>query len=296
MVSSKLESMKRQRGTALIMVLLVLALGSLLITPMLNYVSTGLTGVRVTEEFLLRQYAADAAVEYSLWQLNYNVDGLTEGLDLENPSDNTTITVNGIEVPIITEISMSPDSDNGTFTVLGTESGIHVAAALTILPPAWCGTGQKEYVTHLVYIYNYGTAATHLKAAFQQLDPDLMYVEGSYEGPSATLTKTNAGDHWELYFDFTEPLPKLNSEDIILISFITWTRKNMTMGEHTFSGSGHVTYAAFQEEEVASYSGESGLGAVGLYDITVSIGGYTVLVNVGITEEGELVMRSWQIQ
>jgi len=276
------------------MVLLVLALGSLLITPMLNYVSTGLTGVRISEDLLFRQYAADAAVEYSLWQLKYNVDGLTEGLDPENPSSNTTITVNGIEVPIITEISMSPDSENGTFTVLATESGIHVGAALTILPSVWCGSGQKEYVTHLVYIYNYGTSAAHLKSVLQQLDPSLMYVEGSYEGPSATLTKTNVGDHWELYFDFTQPLPKLNSEDIMLISFIAWTRKNM--GEHEFSGSGQVTYAAFNTDEVASYSGESGLGAVGLYDITVNVGGYTVLVNVGITEEGELIIRSWQIQ
>ncbi|GAI01234.1 unnamed protein product, partial [marine sediment metagenome] len=40
----------------------------------------------------------------------------------------------------------------------------------------------------------------------------------------------------------------------------------------------------------------SGPASFGLYDITVSIGGYAVLVNVGITEEGELVIRSWQIQ
>lgn len=42
-----------------------------------------------------------------------------------------------------------------------------------------------------------------------------------------------------------------------------------------------------------NYSGESGLASFGLYDVTVTIGSYTVLVNVGITEEGEIVLRSW---
>ncbi len=293
MVSSKLESMKRQRGTALIMVLLVLALGSLLITPMLNYVSTGLTGVRVTEEFLLRQYAADAAVEYSLWQLKYNVDGLTEGLDPENPSSNTTIIVNGIEVPIITEISQSPESDNGTFPVLPSESGIHIAVALQIIPPFWSEPGETAYFTHLVYIYNYGTSAAHLKAAFQQLDPRLTYVAGTYDGPAADLTKIYVDDHQELYFDFSEPLPKLEEQESIVVSFITEAEGDM--GEQTYTCSGWVSYAGFEEEAVP-YAGQSGPASFGLYDITVSIGGYTVLVNVGITEEGELVMRSWQIQ
>ena len=293
MVSRKLESMKRQRGTALIMVLLVLALGSLLITPMLNYVSTGLIEVRVSEEFLFRQYAADAAVEYSLWQLNYNVDGLTEGLDPENPSSNTTITVNGIEVPIITEISQSPESDNGTFPVLPSESGIHIAVALQIIPPFWSEPGETAYFTHLVYIYNYGTSAAHLKAAFQQLDPAFTYVAGSYDGPAADLTETYVDDHWELHFAFSEPLPKIEEQKSITISFITEAEGDM--GEQTYTGSGWVSYAGF-EEEVVYYSGQSGAASFGLYDITVSIGGYTVLVNVGITEEGELVMRSWQIQ
>lgn len=293
MVSRKLESMKRQRGTALIMVLLVLALGSLLITPMLNYVSTGLIEVRVSEEFLLRQYAADAAVEYSLWQLKYNVDGLTDGLDPENPSSNSTITVNGIEVPITTEISLSPDSDNGTFPVLPSESGIHIAVALAIVPPSWSEPGETAYFTHLVYIYNYGTAQAHLKALFQQLDPAFTYVAGSYDGPAADLTETYVDDHWELHFEFSEPLPKLGGQEAIIVSFITEAEGDM--GEQTYTCSGWVSYAGFEEEAV-HYSGQSGLSSFGLYDITVSIGGYTVLVNVGITEEGEIVIRSYQLQ
>ena len=58
------------------------------------------------------------------------------------------------------------------------------------------------------------------------------------------------------------------------------------MGEHSYQGSGYVTYAGFEEEGVL-YSGGSGIASFGLYDITVTVGSYTYLVNVGITEEGE---------
>ena len=108
------------------------------------------------------------------------------------------------------------------------------------------------------------------------------------------MRKTYVNDYWELHFDFREPLPKLNAQEMMFISFTTWTSKNI--GENTYSGSGWVSYAAFQEEEVECYSGESGPASFGLYDITVTIGSHTLLVNVGITEEGEIVVRSWQVQ
>jgi hypothetical protein len=286
--------MERQRGSAFILVLIALALGSLLITPTLNYVSTGITEARVSKELLLNEYAADAAIEYGMWQLKYNVDGIIDGLNVENPSSSTSITVNGIEVPVTTEISFSPDDGEGAFTAPPSESGIHLAVALAIMPTVWAPAGQKCYATHLVYIYNYGTATIHLKGLFQELDPALTYVEGSYEGPGADLTKTSVGDHWELYFDFTKPLPKLRSQEMMCISFTAWTSQNM--GADSFSGGGRASYAAFQEDEILTYSGESGAASFGLYDITVTVGSYTVLVNVGVTEEGEIVMRSWQIQ
>ena len=62
MENRKLEGREGQRGSALILVLIALALGSMLITPTLGYVSTGLAEARISEELLLEQYAADAAV------------------------------------------------------------------------------------------------------------------------------------------------------------------------------------------------------------------------------------------
>jgi len=293
MRNRKSEGMKRQRGQALILVLIALALGSLLIIPTLRYVHTGLLETRIFEELLLKQYAADAAVEYSLWQLKYNVDGITDQLGPETPSSDSSITVNGIEVPVTTEVSYSPQSANGSFPVLPSESGIHLAVAQEIIPPSWSESGQIAYITHLVYIYNYGTSQAHLKTLFQQLDPDLTYVAESYDGPIADLTTTYVNGHWELHFEFREPLPTVRAQEALVISFIA--SASGEMGENTYSGSGWVSYAGFEEEAVV-YSGESGPTSFGLYDITVTVGPYTLLVNVGITEEGEIVLRSYQFQ
>jgi len=287
--------MNNQRGQALILVLIALALGSLLITPTLNYVSTGLLETRLSKQQLLEQYAADAAVEYSLWQLKYNVDGLSDQLNPENPSANTSITVNGIDVPIITEITQSPLGDAWPFPVPSSQSGIHLTTALVIGPRFFSEDGQIAYFPHVVYMFNSGTSVLHMKSVFQQLDPRLTYLPGSYDGPDADLTKTYVNDHWELYLDFAEPLPKLEAEEATFITFVASTSEEI--GEDTYEGSGWVTYAAFGSEEEELFEGEYGPGTIGCYyDITVTVGSYSVQVTVGITEEGEIVILSWQVQ
>lgn len=292
--SNASSSVNRQRGAGLILVLIALAVGSMLITPTLNYVYTGLHETPIREKLLLEQYTADAAIEYALWQLEYNVDDITDLLSIDNPSSSSAITVNGMEVSLTTEISESPQSDSGAFTVPSSQSGIHLAVALDIRPPVWSKAGNKLYLTHMVYIFNYGTSAVHLKSMFQQLEPGLTYLQQSYEGPNADLTKTHAGDHWELSFDFKQPLPKVEAQEWMVISFTTWTLDDM--GEQIYSGNGWVEYAAFQEDGVEVYAGDSGPSSVGLYDLTVSVGSYTLLVNAGVTEDGEVVIRSWQVE
>ncbi len=284
--------MKKQRGQALILVLIALAVGSLLIFPALQYVSTGLIGARVSEKLLLNQYAADAAVEYTLWQLTYDVDGLTTGLDPDNPSSTDTITVNGIDVPVTASISVSPETDDGTLLTLTPESGVHLGAAMDILPPSWTEPGESAQFTHLVYVYNYGTSESKPKALYQQLDPRLTYEAGSYAGPPAVVTATLVDGHWELVIDLDTPLPTLDPDEGLLISFKASGEANTD--EEPFETSGWVTYAGFDEDMV--FSGDSGPASFGLYDITATVGGYTLLVNIGITEEGDLVLRSYQVQ
>ncbi len=295
MVNRKLKDTKNQRGIALVLVLISLAFGSLLIVPTLRYVYSGLTQTSISEEMLVNQYAADAAVEYSLWQLNYNVDNITGQLNPENPSVNTSITVNGVEVPITTGISQSPLGDTWPFPVPISQQGIHLTTALVIEPPFFSEDGQIAYFAHVVYIFNSGTSTLHMKSVFQQLDPRLTYLPGSYSGPDGDLTETYMNDHWELYIDFAEPLPKLEAQDATFISFVASTTEEI--GDDTFEGSGWVSYAAFGADETELFEGEYGPGTLGAYyDITVTVGSYSVQVTVGITGEGEIVILSYQIQ
>jgi len=294
MTNTRLDRTNGQRGSALILVLIALTIGAMLITPTLNYVYAGLGEIPIGEKQLFDQYTADAAMEYGLWQLVNNVDNITGQLSPANPSDNSSITINGTEVTLTTEISMSPESDDGSFEMPPTQSGIHIAVGLEVLAPRWTKAGNKAYLTHVIYIYNYGTSATHLKALFQQLDPRLTFVQNSYDGPKASFAKTLVDDHWELRWLFDQPLPKLNSQDWIIVTFVTTTKEDW--GEQTYSGDGWVEYAAFHEDQVEAYSGESGPASFGLYDLSVTVGSYNLMVNVGITETGEVVIRSWQVE
>jgi len=294
MKNNSLKGIIRQRGQALVLVLIALAVGALIIVPTLNYVNTGLRYVPLSDSQLLDQYTADAAIEYALWQLEYNVDNVTGQLSLDNPSSNETITINGQEVTVTTEISLSPTSENGSFVIPPYQSGIHIAVGLDVLAPVWNKPGNKAYLTHVVYIYNYGSAQAHLKTLYQKLAPGLTYEPGTYDGPEAVLTKNHIDDYWELYFDFEEPLPRLGPGDWVIITFTAWTFDEM--GEQTYEGNGWVEYSGFKETGVQAYAGESGPVSYGLYDITVSFGSCTMLVNAGVTETGEVVVRSWQIQ
>ncbi len=67
--------MKRQRGQAIILVLMLLAVGSLMIIPSLRYTATGFYSQRVSENALTRQYGADSALEDALWQMLKSIQG-----------------------------------------------------------------------------------------------------------------------------------------------------------------------------------------------------------------------------
>ena len=60
---------KKQAGQALILVLIVLAIGALLVVPSLRLTSTALMGTPTVERHTKGLYAADGATEYILWKL-----------------------------------------------------------------------------------------------------------------------------------------------------------------------------------------------------------------------------------
>ena len=69
--------MKQQRGQAFILVLILLAVGGLVIVPVLDYTTTGLRSQQISEDTMLEAYAADSGVQDALCELNNNLGAYT---------------------------------------------------------------------------------------------------------------------------------------------------------------------------------------------------------------------------
>ncbi len=91
------RSIKGEKGQALILVLIAIALCGLILTPLLAYMASGVKIVRAVHEEKMREfYAADAGIEDAMWQLNNDI--LT--VPLGNPN---YLEVNGITVTVTIE-------------------------------------------------------------------------------------------------------------------------------------------------------------------------------------------------
>jgi hypothetical protein len=99
-----------EKGQALPLAILVLAIGSLVVAPFLGQASASLTGSRLYGRGLAELYAGDAGIEHAIWSLAYG--GLAESFD--GPGDQVTYqfpeTVNGLTatVTITANVTASP--------------------------------------------------------------------------------------------------------------------------------------------------------------------------------------------
>ncbi len=275
----------------IILVLVVMAFGAITIPSFLNYTVTAQKAASINVTDVQRQYAADAGVELSLWRLAYNVDGIIDDLSLDDPSQTFTVTVNGIEVSYT--ISVSESGEGGEPGPMPeTESGIHLEAVLEV-DPGWAPVGVPVDFNYIVHARNYGESAVHLKGIYQILPQDFEYIPGSYDGPpNPVFTEEWVTDHWELTWDFTSPMPKINAGASYSIPF--GIRGYLETGAYHDFGQGFVYYSAFGEEEELSI-GTLGLAmSVGLYDVTASAGNYEIQANAGLYDDGAEV-NSYQV-
>jgi len=104
---------KKQAGQALILVLILLAIGALLVVPTLRLTSTALMGTPIVERQTKGLYAADAAQEYILWKLLY--DGL--GRQFTEDGQSADYDFNVCEVPVHVKIVMRAKEGKGGITL-----------------------------------------------------------------------------------------------------------------------------------------------------------------------------------
>ena len=113
--------MNSQKGQALPLALLALAIGMLTIAPFLGHASSSLIGSRIYEQAISEQYSADAGVEYAIWHLQSGESEVPEGEELELPqftlnskTVNVTIENQGEQIYKITSIATSDDGSSST--------------------------------------------------------------------------------------------------------------------------------------------------------------------------------------
>ena len=120
------KPIREEKGQALIFAILLLLLGSLIITPLMGFMSTGLIAGRTIEERVDEVYAADAGIEDALYNIITPTAPYYAGLQALNVDDTLTldsIVVNGKDVEVVIEL----EEDVETFLdgLLGGGAGVH---------------------------------------------------------------------------------------------------------------------------------------------------------------------------
>lgn len=125
------KSIRDEKGQSLILVLILLAVGALIITPLLGFMSTGLITQRQQEQRTLELYAADAGIEDAIWHLISGNVTVSEGTpETLNPSPMNDKTVDTVEVTIenqgnaVYKITSIATSDDSTTTVVSYVSSL----------------------------------------------------------------------------------------------------------------------------------------------------------------------------
>ncbi|MBI4328979.1 MAG: hypothetical protein HY685_03830 [Chloroflexi bacterium] len=90
---------RNERGYILIMVLILMAVGTLAVIPTLNIVTSGFKSKQVQSQFLAAQYTSDAGAEFALWQLLYG--GATSLLTGDGAQSSWTVSLNGVVAQVI---------------------------------------------------------------------------------------------------------------------------------------------------------------------------------------------------
>ncbi len=180
--------MNGEKGQALPLVLLALAIGTLVITPFLGHANSSLIGSRVYGQTIEWQYSSDAGVEHAIWSLTYG----DLASQLPSPGDNTTYqlseAVNGV-APTVTVTANATDSIGQiTDAVIDTlEFDTNTGAAPDIVPVsgdvyaiAYQGQGSDGFLKTVEIVTNAGTSSAYeiVSAAGDNIIRAAIEIEG----------------------------------------------------------------------------------------------------------------------
>ncbi len=215
-----------ERGQVLPLVLAFLAIGSLTIVPSLNYVTSNLNSSRSLNSAMKGTYAADAAIENTLWSLARSI---------APPAQLTG--VNNMSVSIQTE-------NKGTYTLYFgelIETGVHNEYLDIQGQIVWDDTvGLYKYTITVTWLPNEGEPVIHLDSIGARLPLNYSYVEGS----AADFGNNLSEDEPEIVldslgvemvnWDFGTPMPSVSEHDPSATQTFYITGTDEQQGEYTW--------------------------------------------------------------
>jgi hypothetical protein len=117
--------MQGERGAALPLAIMALALGSLVVTPFLGHASSNLIGSGVYAQGLAERYAADAGIEYAIWGLMSETLVVEEGgavglppFTLNDKAVTASVYNQGSDTYLVTATATSDDGHSTTIESL----------------------------------------------------------------------------------------------------------------------------------------------------------------------------------
>ncbi len=163
-------TIKGQRGFALILVLVLMALGAMAVTPALRLASTSLKSKAIHTEILEDQYARDGATEYAIWQLQYGT--ATSDLDINNDETTSIVVLNGIT----TNLKIKMRTELGTSGVAGGEGN-----SLRITQSVECDKDSDGFDDDCMALPIQTGMVARFTISLTQTGPDTVPLEYMYE-------------------------------------------------------------------------------------------------------------------
>jgi len=276
------QMIKREKGQALPVVLVLLVIGGLTIVPSLNYTTTSLNSSQILGEKVKGIYAADAGLEDALWSL---ANGLSPATQLSDNVNHMTVTiqfVNQGDYTLYFGELIQPGEHNDYLTIDG--------------EMAWDGGAEAyKYTITVTWQPNPGIPVIHLEEVGGRLPIGYTYQPESAADFAENLS-TNEPDEttdsqgaYLLNWEFELPYPSVSTSNPVQTQtfYITGTG----------SQEGHYAWVVANREDVGAVGEITGTD----YKITATAirpeNGKTTakIVAEVVIGDGTTSIISWQI-
>jgi len=282
------SELRKESGSGLLLVTILVALLGLLIVPSLRFMYAGARASRVYEISMADRYSADSGVEHVLGRLKYE-SGFADSINQSMPVLEYDIEANGRQVHVVTEYV---DHDSGEPPEGGGPQswGIEISKEAN---PSGGLPGQQLTITYTITVRNVGTSTIYLNEVGDRLPAGFQSVE-YVAGSSSGIKPSDPQISWvDGRLQLVWPLGRtpgyrinagtVHQQQFQVLATLGWdTHLNLAWVLASPSSIGYVSTGDTAPVEGAR-----------LYDVTATAGNATVKARVGLASDSSVAIISW---